>query len=1259
MRRVLLWYSSVLRFIYILAVCFTFLPCAAHAVDISDVPLESAIVTAPPIVIYVFDNSGSMDLEFMTDAFQGLFEGAYYLFPDKAYSPAPDHRFGAGHALGAIQRRQWRSQWAGYNLLYYSPRQSYRPWPATSTYSFGEADLHHPASDPTRNAGTGASLAMASRFFSVQSGQTEINVLNAHYFTYYDADGNGRWNNGENIYLVTWADDDQDGLVDLAENLGSDRRLYFRFADDGDGLVEDDELLPVNDEAEKNLIRPVSQLHEYLSDREELQNFVNWFSYYRRRAFAAKAVTAYSIANSGRMYAGLYAVNAGPRMGARLMGGSTSRSAASAVVGPAGDLIDALYATENKGSTPLSYALDQVGRYLRLDQPSALGTSPFLLSGGNGCQLACAVVVSDGFCNGDFSGVGNADGEQGKPYADAWSDTLADVAMAYYQADLAPDLPDMLPPTRCDTAEHQHMNTYALSPGLGENATGNSGVALDQRSTVCLNGDPSITANWLQLTDNLGVEGGGTVWQDSGHPEGFSGFAAFQGLQHAALNGRGRFFDASTSWNITQALPANLAMANESTSTADPVIDGMALAADSKVYQVSYQTGNWSGEVIARSLSIGTGHNEPVLGPPLWRASEMLPGDDDGIGDHRRIVTYGGRWGEPQGIPFQLNQMADGQRAALGSDLIPDSIADRRAKDLVDYIRGVPSPNGRIRSTALGDIVHSTPVLFGGTLFVGANDGMLHAFDVASGAERFAYTPNLVSDHLSSLADADYAEGHRYYVDGPLYGGEVITGEYQRKAYLVGGLGKGGKGYFCLLTGYRERSHVNEGFSDYQWKLHVDDLSAGDSENRVAELVRWEYPRPDVSHDAMDNDGDGLVDEVGESDPNIGYSFGAAYAVNANCPEGSYRPVVIFGNGYNSDSHKALLYVLDADTGVIVRVIDTGADGDNGLSTPALVDANLDRRVDYAYAGDLNGNLWKFDLTADHPDQWGVAYGADNNGDGVIDAGTGDRPEPLFQTQGQPITGRPDVMFMQGSCTAPAPGYMVYFGTGRYLGAADRSDTSQQSLYALWDYGEDSDDSEFLGKLTDRSTGLLSSKLFLVPKRIVEETTSAGALTRRLGGDEIGYSMVDDEEDGDGVAANNDSAQKLQNPDRHVGWFFDFPAPGGPSSTSAERIVGDVAVRDGKIVVSSYIPDNRPCGSGGNSWLYILTACAGDSPEVPLSEPLVSRRYPGKISNRPVIAKDLSATRQDLILFSDQFGQIQTLEMAGENWGKVYWWQSR
>jgi type IV pilus assembly protein PilY1 len=1245
---------SIILFVFILLASK-----AALSVDISDVPLEVTTATAPPVVMYVYDNSGSMDLEFMTEEVQGLFQGTCYLFPDSAYSPEPDHEFGKGHALGATDRRRWRSQWAGYNRLYYSPRQSYVAWPTTPKHTFKNADLHHPPSNPMQASTTSPRLAMAAPFFSVRHGQEQIDVTNAHYFTCHDADGDGRWNHGETVYLVTWSDADRDGYLDLGGATGSDGRRYFRLADDGDGLVEDDELLPVTDESEKNSIRPLDRFRHYLTDKEELQNFVNWFSYYRRRAYAAKAVTAYSILNSGPIYAGLYAVNAGPRVGARLTGETASQIDTCSGECPAFTLVDAIYAMKSSGSTPLRLALDQVGRYLQLDHPSAMGVSPLGLSGGEGCQRACAVVVSDGFWNGGFSGAGNADGPRGKPFADAWSNTLADIAMEYYLADLAPDLPDAIPVSRCDAAAHQHMNTYALSPGLGDGPAGEPAEFGNQPMPCCMSEDPSIDGDWPQHSDDLGVEGGSIAFDSAGFPIGLSGSAALEGLRHAALNGRGRFLDADALQDFTRALPEGLGISSESVAATDVVIDGMALVAGTMVYQASYRSGDWSGQVTAHSLSTGEVANGVVLGPALWRAADLLPGDASGIGDRRRIVTYGGRGVEPRGIGFRYDRLSDGQQAALGSDLRPGSPVDHRAAALVNYIRGEPLPGGRTRETLLGDIVHSTPVLFGRTLFVGANDGMLHAFDTGSGAERFAYVPNLILGHLSALADADYAEGHHYYVDGPLYVGEIMVGDYQRKTYLVGGLGKGGKGYYCLMAGYRERTRVAGDLTDYQWEFHVDDLGDGDLESRAAELIRWEYPRPDESTEGPDSDGGLSVAESGGSDPNMGYSFGAAYAVNANCAEENFRPVVIFGNGYNSDNQEALLYVLDAESGAVVRVIDTGSGGDNGLSTPALIDVNLDRRVDYAYAGDLKGNLWKFDLTDADPDKWGVAYGDDRNGDGVIDAADDDAPAPLFQTRGQSITGRPDVMVMHGGCKGQAPGYMVFFGTGRYLGAMDRTDVSQQSLYGIWDFGDDSDDGEYLGGLVDRSSGRLSSGLFLVPKQIVEETVSEGAAMRRLESDGLDYDMVEDGEDSDGISANNESAVQRDNPKRYAGWFLDFPSTTDSSTTASERVVGDVTIRDGKIVVTSYVPDSRPCGGSGSSWLYILTACTGDSPLKSMDEPLLSMRYRGKISNRPMIVKDMDNPRRDLILLGDQSGRIQALEMTGENWGKVYWWQSR
>ncbi len=1248
-------------------ICLSFLllvPTVVYAIDISDMPLETAIVAAPPIVMIVYDNSGSMDMEFMTDEFQGLFKGAYYLFPDSAYKPRPDHEYGFGHALSALDRRRWRSQWAGYNHIYYSPNGHYHPWPATKRHVFHDADLNHPLSDPGQDSGPGPSVQMAANFFSIRSGAEDINVLNAHYFTHHDTDGNGVWNAGETVYLVTWTDNNRDGYLDLSEAIGGDRRRYFRLADDGDGVVEDYELIRVLDEAEKKLIRPVIQddagrFQRYLTDKEELQNFVNWFSYYRRREFAAKSAAAFALSNSGRMNAGLYAINAGPRIAARPINESPSENSDGAVEGHAGELLDALYAIESHGSTPLRSALDRVGRYLHQDYPSELGPSPFYSAeSGGSCQRACAIVITDGFWNGSFSGAGNADGDSGKPYADAWGDTLSDVAMTYYESDLAPNLPDAVPPTRCDPAAYQHMNTYIVTFGYAGHPDNSDGITGGQYSAGCMPDDASVGADWPHPVGGPGVEGAGSNQESLPPQHGIRAPGVLEDLRHAALNGRGRYFDANSSKELTQALPEILTEMREPACAADVVVNGTGLTTDSRVYQVSYRTTDWSGEVSAYPLDSQTGQSSPSLGPQLWSASKMLSGASREIWDQRRIVTYGGKWMQSRGIPFRYNQMSAGQLLALGSDLTPKSSADDNAKDLIDFIRGKSFSKFRARESLLGDVVHSPPVLFGRTLFVGANDGMLHAFNVDSGAERFAYVPNLVCDHLKALSDLFYADHHRCYVDGPLYSGEVIMGEYQRNAYVVGGLGKGGKGYFCLLVGQRERSRVNDSFGDYQWKFHVDDLDSDSSEEQVGDLIRWEYPRPNSSNDSMDNDGDGFLDEAGEVDPHMGYSFSQAYAVNANCAEGSYRPVVIFGNGYGSDSQKALLYVLAVDSGEIVRVIDTGAAGDNGLSTPALIDVNLDRRVDYAYAGDLNGNLWKFDLTSDNPSKWGVAYGVDMDGDGVIDAAGGDLPAPLFQAQGQPITGRPDVMVMHGSCTAQAPGYMVFFGTGRYLGITDRSDASQQSLYAIWDYGDDSDDSEYLGRLTSRDGGNLSSGLALVRKQIVSEATLNGAAFRKLSADDIAYTMVADQLDNDGYAVNNTTKVQKNNPEYYAGWFFDFPMPADISISAGERVIGNAVVRGGKVIVPSYIPDSRPCSGGGRSWLYLLAACTGNAPLDLDGEPLSSSSYQGKISDRPVIIKDLSQPWQDLILFSDHTGRMWTLVMVGEKWGKVYWRQN-
>ncbi|MBR9980319.1 MAG: PQQ-binding-like beta-propeller repeat protein [Desulfatitalea sp.] len=684
-------------------------------------------------------------------------------------------------------------------------------------------------------------------------------------------------------------------------------------------------------------------------------------------------------------------------------------------------------------------------------------------------------------------------------------------------------------------------------------------------------------------------------------------------------------------------------------AVAEGVVSGQVVSESGMVFQTRYWPGLWTGDVLAFAGDSFTGSVDTDPQGAVWRAAERL--NEAGVThDTRRIVTYGGIYAAPEGVPFRYDQLSEAQKAMLGSDGVRDSAADRTARDLVDYLRGLDLKRFRERAGPLGDIVHSAPVLAGRTLFVGANDGMLHAFDTRSGRERFAYVPHLVQARLKALARPDYVDHHRFFVDGTPYVGEVVEDQYQRGTYLVGGLGKGGRGYYCLRIGSRRRAWEGDGLGPYQTQFSVDAIGADAYERDIAGVVRWEYPPPAPFMDTSGGGaGDGEAAPVVVADPDMGYSFGQGYVVNANAPEGRHRPVVIFGNGYNSPNGRAVLVVIDALNGEVVRKIDTGAGGDNGLSIPALVDVTLDRQVDYVYAGDLRGNLWKFDLTADDPRRWGVAHGDDLNRDGVIDAAHGDLPKPLFQAHGQPITGRPDVMAMGGGCAPGGSGYLVVFGTGRFLGPSDRLDTRQQSIYGIWDVGQGGTP---LGRLTGRRAGRLSSGRYLVRREVVTHGTRDGQAVRGLSDWMAGVAERPDRKGADrkqGITSD---------PPPTAGWFFDFPGAADPLKEPGERVIGPVTIRGGTAVVISFIPGRTP-EQRDASWLNILHLCGpSDGPVAVRTDAMgLSRRFEGRLSQVPVVGKTEPASRVETIVLHDERGQLVQVPFWGEFRGRGFWRQ--
>jgi len=286
----------------------------------------------------------------------------------------------------------------------------------------------------------------------------------------------------------------------------------------------------------------------------------------------------------------------------------------------------------------------------------------------------------------------------------------------------------------------------------------------------------------------------------------------------------------------------------------------------------------------------------------------------------------------------------------------------------------------------------------------------------------------------------------------------------------------------------------------------------------------------------------------------MGYVFGQPLLVKTN----NGRWSVIVGNGYNntegdgnaSTTGHAVLYVLDAETGALRAKLDTQTGttaNPNGLSGGIAVDTNGDGIADVVYAGDLAGNMWKFDLSSSSPSAWNVAFGG----------------SPLFSTGGQPITTRPDVTrFTQG-------GYLVVFGTGRYIDLSDNATTSAQTFYGIRDSGS--------------PVGGLSH---LIRQQVVGTASAGDGNTYRITTHAVGAPTLDQALSGD----NTISVTGYNNGKR--GWYMNLP-------TSGERMVTDPTIRAGRVIFNTLIPNTDPCGFGGSGWIMEVDVMTGNRYNTP------------------------------------------------------------
>lgn len=570
-------------------------------------------------------------------------------------------------------------------------------------------------------------------------------------------------------------------------------------------------------------------------------------------------------------------------------------------------------------------------------------------------------------------------------------------------------------------------------------------------------------------------------------------------------------------------LSGSLSKVFEKAAAADASASAIAsnstrLDTNTHIYQAIFNSPAWTGEL--KAIPLGSGG---VPGVAVWEAGSLIP-----AAASRNIATWNGQlWNVAAngGLDFSWGSLTTTQKSAIDNPAVSAS-----SSTMLDYLRGVqtnekPSGAYRKRATLLGDIVNSDPHyvatesygydqpgsvlaaaeilayttyrtgLTGVTkatrkkmLYVGANDGMLHAFNAANGIESFAYVPNAVIPNLSKLSNPDYQ--HLYYVDGSSNSGDAYLGSAW-KTVLLGTLGAGGKAVFAL------------------------DITDPDSFG--ASKVMWEYT------DAAD----------------LGFIMGRAQV--ARMKDGNWYAV--FGNGYNSTSGEAVLYLvpLDRSLGLPAIKIRTGVLTDNGLSEPALLDTDGDRITDTIYAGDLKGNLWKFDVSATNASTW---------------TNTSNRLKLFTATDAssasQPITGPLEI----GAAPAGASGYMIYFGTGKYLGNTDIGNIATQTAYGILDSGT-----------------AISGRGDLVSQSFVYEGVRSPTDSSQIR-----------------VVSNNTVA--YSGPSAKRGWYLDLLSPISPFSLG-ERIVSAPLLRFGRVILTSIVPSSAPCEQGGYSWITEIDALTG------------------------------------------------------------------
>ncbi len=919
---------------------------------------------------------------------------------------------------------------------------------------------------------------------------------------------------------------------------------------------------------------------------EEMTNFANWYAYYHTRMQMMKSSAGRAfLALDNRYRVGFVTINeSSGRYLPIAMFDATQKS----------NWYAKFYAVNPNSSTPLREAMADAGRYFAGKKPGIFTDDPMEYA----CQQNFELITTDGYWNGTNDNVKELDGtttmrnydnvdagasKRGDGAYDGGasgaSNTLADVAMYYYTTDLRNSAlnnctgalggdvcQDIVPMTSKDTqaglAGTQHMTTFSL--GL---ADGLMTYQADYESAVT--GDVSKIK-----TGAIGCafSGGGTCnWPLPVHDS----QTALDDLWHAAVNGRGTYYNARDPASLAAGLSNALSGINvrlaaaAASATSSPNIT----QTDRSIFSSTYRTTKWDGEVTAQLINATTGEVEPTI---VWSAQTQLDAlihadttasissrhiytfdDANALGNNLKDFFYGSLTATEKAYfdnKCSFTLLSQCTTATLTAAQIASG---NSGLNLVHYLRGDQSLESsgvfRAREHFLGDTVNAKPAYVKvpqysftdavspsysefrtaqaarqGVLYMGSNDGMLHAFNSDTGAEMWAYVPKIVMPTLYKLAEASYSTLHQYYVDGSPETMDIFVDAAGAASsglslgwhtILVGGLGLGGRGFYAL-----------------------------DVTDPANPRAMWEICS------------DSTLCAI--SDPDIGYSYGNP-VITKRSTDGAW--VVLLTSGYNNvspGSGAGTLFMLDVLTGAELNKTTTGAatNPPSGLAKLSpLIDSLLTNfQTRFIYGGDLNGDVWRFDLGAV----------------GAAGAPTATKIATLKDSANvlQSVTTRLELGDPLGNVSNSLSGTgnpALYATTGRYLGATDLSNLQIQSVYGIKDDLSKTGAAAYIGNPRAPQAGFGS-----FVKQYIYQPTATTRTTSKYAVDWTTRS----------------------------GWYADFVVndpltnlPVSPSVSPGERVNIDPQLVSGTLIVVTNVPETSACTIGGTSWLYSFDFLTGQN----------------------------------------------------------------